>query len=191
MNLILQKRLWIPGERDIAALQYPEYQPRAKDIVGERKLLAKDMEFYPTDLWHRLPYMMEYITTHICKKMYRSHIGRLSPNSHIDFHNHRLLNWETESYLNDEAIVHIPLITHPSTKMCVRYPDGNIDVQHYGPGEAWLFNSWMDHGVDNTECPIARVHLTMWCNIEDPLLTALISKSLDATPWVAMTLLNP
>lgn len=49
--------------------------------------------------------------------------------------------------------LHVPVITRPE----VRFYCGDANV-HMGPGEAWVFDNWREHRVENP-APEARVHL--------------------------------
>ena len=171
---------WGKEDREIAVRDFPSLQQNALHVKG-RKLLLSDMLFYKTDIWDKLPYITSYITENICsaENLKRSHVYRLKANGILNFHNHRLLPWEDCAAPFDEGIVHIPLITNTSSKMCVQINDTtDIDVQHYAAGECWLLNSYLNHAVDCTETTIDRVHLTIMCDFSDKTFVELIERSI-------------
>lgn len=171
---------WGKDDREIACKNFPNLQPHAVNVIG-RKLLLSDMMFYKTDIWDKLPYITSYITENICnvENLKRTHIFRLKPSGVLNFHNHRLLPWEDCASPFDEGIVHIPLITNPSAKMCVQINDtDDVDVQHYAAGECWLFNSYLNHAVDCSDNSDARIHLTIMCDFGDEKFVDLIERSM-------------
>ncbi len=171
---------WGKEDREIAARDFPDLQPNAAS-VNYRKLLLSDMIFYKTDVWDKLPYITSYITDNICnaENLKRTHIFRLKSSGVLNFHNHRLLPWEDCASPFDEGIVHIPLITNSSAKMCVQLNDTDqVDVQHYAAGECWLFNSYLNHAVDCSANTSTRIHLTIMCDFSDTKFVELIERSM-------------
>jgi uncharacterized protein (TIGR03032 family) len=69
--------------------------------------------------------------------------GRLG--SHVD----------TNRYWQEHLRVHVPVVTDPS----VRFTCGDERV-HMAPGEAWVFDTWREHGVENP-AGHDRVHLVI------------------------------
>jgi hypothetical protein len=175
------KGVWGKDDRELAIKQYPHLQPRAAQLKDRRPFL-QDMEFYKTDVWEALPYITDYIMTHLCdnfKYMRRTHLYKMNPRGCLTFHNHRLLPWETEAAPHDEGIVHIPLHTHASVNMLAQIGDSDwVDAQHYGEGEIWLLNTYMNHAVDATACPVERLHLTIMIDFGDPKFTNVLENSL-------------
>ncbi len=175
------KGTWGKEDREIAIRDYPELQSRAAALTTRRPFL-QDMNFYKTEVWDALPYITNYIMENICEdfaNMRRTHLYRLKPGGKLNFHNHRLLPWEDCAAPHDEGIVHIPLITHPSSLMYEQIGESDwIDAQHYGAGEPWLLNTYLNHAVDNTKCPVNRLHLTIMVDFSDKKFTNLIERSL-------------
>ena len=170
---------WRPNWLELAATEHAEWQPRAAEIMQTRKLRANDMQFYKTQLWDRLPTISSYISRNISDDFYRVHIGRLSPHGFLTFHNHRKPKSD-DGFPYGEIIVHLALITDQRCTMYVRdqQDDDKVYGQHYAAGQTWLFNSWLDHAADCTQLDYHRVHLTMWCRIEDDKFRDLLERSL-------------
>jgi len=175
------KGVWGKDDRDLAIANYPHLQQKAINIKDHRPFL-QDMNFYKTEVWDALPYITNYIMTHLCSDfsfMRRTHLYRLKQRGCLTFHNHRLLPWEHEEAPHDEGIIHIPLYTHESCKMLTQIGDSDwIDAQHYAEGEVWLLNTYMNHAVDATSCPIDRLHLTIMVDFADPKFAQLIERSM-------------
>jgi len=175
------KGLWGKEDRELAVINYPEYQPIASKLKSRRPFL-QDMKFYKTEIWDSLPYITNYIMENLCidfSNMRRTFLFKLNSKSLINFHNHRLMPWENYAGPHDEGIIHIPLITHPESLMLEQIGDSHwIDLQHYSAGEAWLFNSYMNHAVDNTKSPIDRLHLTIIIDFSDKRFVEVIERSL-------------
>ena len=174
------KGVWGKNDRDLAIANYPQLQQNALSVKGHRPFL-RDMTFYKTEVWDMLPYITNYIMTHLCsdfKFIRRTHLFKLKPRGCLTFHNHRIL-WENEEAPHDEGIIHIPLYTHENCKMLTQIGDSDwIDSQHYAAGEVWLLNTYMNHAVDATSCPIDRLHLTIMVDFSDPRFAALLENSL-------------
>jgi hypothetical protein len=182
VNYIPQsKGTWGKEDREIAIRDYPQLQPTAAALTSRRPFL-QDMKFYKTEVWDALPYITSYIMDYICddfNNMRRTHLYRLKSGGRLNFHNHRLLPWESTSAPHDEGIVHIPLFTHPSSIMYEQIGDSDwIDAQHYGTGETWLLNTYMNHAVDNKHSPVDRLHLTIMVDFSDKKFSKLIENSI-------------
>lgn len=173
---------WGKDDRLLAIKHYPHLQERAAKLTTRRPLL-QDMNFYKTELWDKLPYITNYITENICEDfsyMRRTFLFRLKSGGCLTFHNHRREPWETHEAPHDEGIIHIPLVTHPSALMYQQIGDSDwIDAQHYDTGETWLFNSYMNHAVDNRKSPINRLHLTITVDFADRKFRELIERSIN------------
>jgi hypothetical protein len=172
---------WGKDDKELAIRDFPHLQERAAAVQG-RRLYLHDMNFYKTTAWDELPYLTNYIMENICgdfSNLRRVFLFRLKSGGCINFHNHRFLPWDEDAALHDEGIIHIPLITHPSSLMCQQIGDSDlVDVQHYGAGEAWLFNSYTNHAVDGINCPIDRLHFTVVVDFSDKKFTDIIESSL-------------
>lgn len=175
------KGTWGKDDREIAMRDFPDLQPNADKIKNRRPFL-QDMKFYKTDLWDSLPYITSYITENLCGDMEnirRSFLYKLKAGGRIKFHNHRFLPFDNTAAPHEEGIIHIPLITHPSSMMYQLIGDSDwIDARHYEPGEVWLFNTYANHAVDNKKSPIDRLHLVVMVDFSDKKFTELIEKSI-------------
>lgn len=77
----------------------------------------------------------------------RSRLMRLAPGAQVPEHADINYHWFTRVRL------HIPIVTEPK----VRFFCGNESV-HMAPGEAWLFDNWRLHRVENASAQ-ERIHL--------------------------------
>jgi hypothetical protein len=77
----------------------------------------------------------------------RSRLMRLAPGAQVPAHADASYHWF------HRVRIHIPVITHPE----VRFYCGGESV-HMAAGEAWLFDNWRRHHVDNAS-DAERVHL--------------------------------
>lgn len=77
----------------------------------------------------------------------RARLMRLEPGSDVLPHN------DLEYYWRSHTRVHVPVVTHPE----VRFHCGDA-VIHMGAGEAYTFDNWRPHMVEN-RTPVRRVHL--------------------------------
>jgi hypothetical protein len=106
-----------------------------------------DPPMRPTRSLLESPYLMQILgqfgTLHG-----RARLMRLEPGDGVPEH------CDVQYYWRTHARVHIPVVTHPG----VRFFCGDEDV-HMAAGEAWTFDNWRLHKVDNNT-PIRRIHLT-------------------------------
>ncbi|MBN8281145.1 MAG: aspartyl/asparaginyl beta-hydroxylase domain-containing protein, partial [Gammaproteobacteria bacterium] len=77
----------------------------------------------------------------------RSRLMRLAPGAAVPLHADINYQWFSR------VRVHIPIETHPD----VAFHCGDEQV-HMAPGEAWVFDNWRLHRVENPS-PVERVHL--------------------------------
>ena len=77
----------------------------------------------------------------------RSRLMRLAPGAEVPEHADLSYHWHSR------VRVHIPILTAPD----VRFHCGDRTV-HMAAGEAWIFDNWRLHRVENTS-PVERVHL--------------------------------
>jgi hypothetical protein len=155
---------------------YPHLQEAALDSGNER-LTVTDMKYYKTEIYNQLPYITDFISRYISQNTYRCWIWVIKKNGYLNWHNHGRLPWHNDFILYDKAIVHLPLITSPKSLMLVKKSD-IIYGQHYAPGESWLFNPVEDHAVDNSRNPNDRIHITVFCPLDDPVFLNLAKTSL-------------
>lgn len=182
VNYIPESRgVWGKDDRELAVKNYPHLHPKAVNVKS-RRLLLQDMNYYKTEVWDALPYITSYIMDNLCEdfnNMRRTHLFRSKPKGCLTFHNHRFLPWDNEAAPHDEGIIHIPLFTHESVNMLSQIGDSDwVDAQHYAPGEVWLFNTFFNHAMDATKCPIDRLHLTITIDFSDKRFTQVIENSL-------------
>src|SRR5882672_8179005 len=77
----------------------------------------------------------------------RSRLMRLAPGAEVPPHADINYHWYTRVRL------HVPIVTRPE----VRFSCGD-QVVHMAAGEAWLFDNWRQHRVENPT-PAERIHL--------------------------------
>lgn len=165
--------------KEEAAWAYPEYQPYASSIVDSvPRLNSEDMKFYKTEIYAQLPTITNFINTYIADTTYRMHIWKIKDGGYLNWHNHARLPWHSDVIVNDKAIIHLPLYTHPDVKMLVRKED-KIYAEHYNTGESWIFNYIYDHAVDNPS-DVFRCHVVFYVPLTDKKFSSLIERSLNA-----------
>ena len=163
--------------KESATWEYPEYQPNAsKKIDKVDRLTCEDMEYYKTDLYSKLPTVTDYLFTHLCESSYRVHVMQIGANGYLNWHNHARLPWDRQISLNDKAIVHIPIYTHPNINMLVK-KDKHIYAEHYKEGSVYVFNQIYDHAVENNS-DIDRIHVVAFIPLTDKKFTKVVEKSL-------------
>lgn len=164
--------------KEEAAWAYPEYQSYAASIVDDvARLNSEDMEFYKTEIYDQLPTITSFINKHIADTTYRMHVWKIKDGGYLNWHNHARLPWHSDVIVNDKAIVHLPLYTHPDVNMLVR-KEGKIYAEHYTPGEAWIFNYIYDHAVDNPT-DVFRCHIVFYVPLTDKKFAKLVEESLN------------
>ena len=100
----------------------------------------------PTPHLQRCPYIKQVITTF--KSVFgRSRLMLLAGGSVVPSHSDVNYHWY------NRVRIHVPIITFPS----VRFHCGARDI-HMGRGEAWIFDNWLMHKVENPT-GAARIHL--------------------------------
>ena len=77
----------------------------------------------------------------------RTRLMRLAPGASVSEHT------DSHYFWRNHLRIHIPIITDPQ----VRFYCGTEDI-HMAPGEAWTFNNWLTHSVEN-HSDISRIHL--------------------------------
>lgn len=163
--------------KEEAAWAYPEYQPYAANIVDNvPRLNSEDMKFYKTEVYNQLPTITSFINEHIADTTYRMHIWKIKDGGYLNWHNHIRLPWHSDVIVNDKAIVHLPLYTHPDVSMLVKKQD-KIYAEHYATGEAWVFNYIYDHAVDNPT-DVFRCHVVFYVPLTDKKFCNLLERSL-------------
>jgi hypothetical protein len=164
--------------KEEAAWAYPEFQPYAASIVDKSPTLSsEDMQFYKTEIYDQLPTTTNFINEHIADKTYRMHVWKIKDGGYLNWHNHIRLPWQSNVIVNDKAIVHLALHTHPDINMLVKKND-KIYAEHYSPGETWVFNYIYDHAVDNPTT-VFRCHIVFYVPLTDKKFCKLVERSLQ------------
>ena len=162
--------------KEEAAVAYPEYQENAAKILGKvPRLNSVDMNFYETETYAKLPYITNFIKEHIADDTFRMHIWKIKGEGYLNWHNHIKLPWHSDVIINDKAIVHIPLYTHPDVEMLVN-KEGTIYSEHYEVGSSWIFNYIYDHAVDNPS-DVFRCHIVFYVSLSNKKFADLCLKS--------------
>ncbi|MGE0580524.1 MAG: sulfotransferase [Steroidobacteraceae bacterium] len=111
---------------------------------GENDLVDGPMQATPH--LARSPYLRQVLAS-FGVVWSRSRLLRLAPGANVPAHADINHHWFSR------VRVHIPVRTHPQ----VRFHCGGESV-HMAAGEAWIFDNWRLHGVENAS-PEARIHL--------------------------------
>lgn len=159
--------------------KHPELQPNAATLVDTApRLNLQDMKYYKTDLYDKLSYISSYIFDNIAENTYRVFVWRIGKEGYLNWHNHARLPWHKDLIVNDKAIVHLPVISHPDIRMLVNVND-NIYSEYYQPGNAYVFNNIHDHAVEN-KTDINRIHVVAFIPWNDPKFEKVLERSLNA-----------
>lgn len=158
-------------DREDVAANHPDLQPEAARLYSQGISPSyKHMNYYKTDLYDKMPYITNYLTSYVFSKPQRILLWNLRAGGIIGWHHHSA---KDSNYEFDHLIVHIPITTHPAVEMLVKIDDV-IHNQHYELGSAYIFNSVQDHAVNNNS-QIDRIHIVamvawndkkLWENIE-------------------------
>ena len=100
----------------------------------------------PTPHLQSSPYIQQ-VLSHFGVVWSRSRLMRLGPGSSVPEHTDINYHWFHRVRL------HVPIVTTPDVRF---HCDG--EEVHMAPGEAWIFDNWRVHKVDNGS-DISRVHL--------------------------------
>ncbi len=105
-----------------------------------------------------LPYMDQVLHSFMAKPL-RARLMLLRPGQVVRPHQDRNPHW------HDKVRVHIPIQTAPEVLFHVwtdqpSLADIDCDTVHMTAGEAWVFNNWFYHAVENPS-PRPRVHLVV------------------------------
>jgi hypothetical protein len=103
-------------------------------------------EMAPTPALLASPYLQQVLAA-FSTVWSRSRLMRIAGGGKVPLHSDSIYHWFYR------VRVHIPVITRPE----VRFHCGDQDV-HMAPGEAWVFDNWRQHRVENPSAE-ARVHL--------------------------------
>jgi hypothetical protein len=179
INYTPHSHLWFNKQsKECATRDMPQYQPHASSIIDSAsRLNLEDMKYYKTDLYHRMPYITNYIFENICDESYRCFVWKIGKEGYLNWHNHARLPWHTDVIANDKAIVHIPIVTSPDIRMLVRMDDKTIYSEYYEPGNAYVFNNIKDHAVENNSS-IDRLHVVVFVPYHDKKFIKLLDNSI-------------
>ncbi|MDX1556797.1 MAG: aspartyl/asparaginyl beta-hydroxylase domain-containing protein, partial [Xanthomonadales bacterium] len=143
---------------EIAQFSEDEWMGHTTGFAGNTAipLISLDGEFNdamhgpmkPTPALGRCPYIQQIMTT-FGEVFGRSRLMRVAPGHTVPPHVDVNYHWF------NRVRIHIPITTTPD----VLFHCGGKHV-HMAPGEAWLFNSWMEHTVENNSDAM-RVHLVL------------------------------
>ena len=103
-------------------------------------------QMLPTRWLARMPYVRQILAS-FGVVWSRSRLMRLAPGAPVPDHADINHHWHTR------VRVHIPVLTWPQ----VRFHCGD-EVVHMGEGEAWIFDNWRRHHVENNAAQ-ERIHL--------------------------------
>jgi uncharacterized protein (TIGR03032 family) len=102
----------------------------------------------PTPHLARVPYVRQVLAA-LETVVGRTRLMRIDGGADLDLHA------DTNHYWWEHLRVHVPITTRPD----VVFHCGGRQV-HMAPGEAWVFDTWRPHGVDNP-ADAARIHLVV------------------------------
>ncbi len=106
-----------------------------------------DPPMCPTQNLLGSPYLMQVLGQF--KTLHgRARLMRLEPGDGVPPHN------DLQYYWRMHTRVHIPIVTHPNVRFFC-----DTESVHMAEGEAWTFDNWRTHKVDNAT-PVRRIHLT-------------------------------
>jgi hypothetical protein len=111
---------------------------------GDNDAVSGEMK--PTAAFAACPYAQQVLAS-FSTVWSRSRFMRIEGGASVPQHSDMNYHWF------HRVRVHVPVITRPE----VRFHCAGESV-HMGPGEAWIFDNWREHRVENPT-PDARVHL--------------------------------
>jgi len=143
-------------QAEIAALPADAWAPHPNHIAGNTSLRLVSVDggenddvdgiMRPTPNLAKLPYVRQILAS-FGVVWSRSRLLRLDPGAVVPEHADINYHWFYR------VRIHIPIVTRPE----VQFHCGGETV-HMGGGEAWLFDNWRLHRVENPT-PDARIHL--------------------------------
>ena len=160
---------------EVLAFDPSEWLPHVQDYAGNTSIPLISVnggmndEFNgpmkPTEMLERSPYIKQVLAS-FDEVFGRSRLMGLA--AHCNVPEHRDVNY----HWYNRVRIHIPVITHPS----VLFYCGDKQV-HMAAGEAWIFDSWKRHHVENN-WEQQRVHLVI-----DTSGSARFWETVDASEW--------
>lgn len=100
----------------------------------------------PTPFLARSPHLQQVLSL-FKTVLGRARLMRLEPGCGVPQH------FDAQFYWRSHTRVHIPITTHPD----IRFHCGDVGI-HMAEGEAWTFDNWRSHRVDNPT-DVRRIHL--------------------------------
>ncbi|CAN5240529.1 hypothetical protein BH10PSE12_BH10PSE12_03880 [soil metagenome] len=141
---------------EVATLPADAWVPHPDGVTGNSaaRLISVDGEetdavhgqMLPTQWLESMPYLRQVLTG-FGVVWGRSRLMRLAPGAGVPEHADINYHWHTRVRL------HIPIFTQPEVRF---HCDGQS--VHMGAGEAWIFDNWRRHHVEN-QSSAARIHL--------------------------------
>ena len=141
---------------EIEALPAEAWQPHPTGFAGNSAVPLISVDgaanddfngpMSPTPYLKACPYMQQ-VLAHFRVPLARARLMRIAPGCQVPPHSDIHYHWFTR------ARIHVPIVTDPRVSF---YCNGK--TVHMAEGEAWVFDNWLQHGVENpTE--IYRTHL--------------------------------
>lgn len=161
-------------DREDSAVNFPNLQPEAYELFKSNKPIGyKHMRYYKTEIYKKMSYITSYLEKYVYNTSYRVLIWKLAAGGSIGWHHHS--NKQGNTDINDNIIVHLPVMSHPDVKMMVRI-NNNLYEEYYAPGNAYIFNSVYDHAVINNS-NVDRLHIIAMLPFKDEKIWKIIKKS--------------
>ncbi len=132
--------------------QHPNHYPGNTALLlvsvhgGENDGVAGPMQM--TSHLERCPYLQQVMAS-FETVIGRARLMRLAPGANVSEH------CDINYYWQNHVRVHVPIVTDPA----VRFHCNGYHV-HMAAGEAWIFDNWRRHSVENPS-GVSRVHLVM------------------------------
>jgi hypothetical protein len=162
-------------DREDSAEDFPELQPEAWHNLKQGKAVGyQHMKYYKTEIYDKMPYTTSYLEKYVYNTSNRILLWKLAAGGKIGWHHHS--NKQGNTNVNDNIIVHFPIMTNPNVKMLVKI-DNITHEHHYELGSAYVFNSVHDHAVTNYSNE-DRIHIIVMIPFNDEKIWDTIKKSL-------------
>jgi hypothetical protein len=141
---------------EMAQFSESEWRPHPTDYKGNTALILISSKGEQNDTFQgpmratphldKCPYIQQALSS-FQTVFSRSRLMRLAPQSAVPRHSDINYHWY------NRVRIHVPIVTYPE----VRFFCNDRDV-HMAAGEAWIFDTWKMHRVENRS-PHTRVHL--------------------------------
>ena len=144
--------------QEVSQIPEQEWIPHPQSYTGNDALILVSSqgqdnqstvgEMKPTRRLSKLPYIQQ-VMHQFNTIIGRSRLMRLAPNSKVPSHS------DVKYYWKHHMRLHVPIQTNP--EVLFRCRDTTV---HMKPGEAWAFDNWSQHSVQNASSE-TRVHLVI------------------------------